>query len=331
MKKIGVLTSGGDSQGMNSAIYATVRSAIAHGMQVYGIRNGYRGLLAGNAEELTVKDVEGIVYRGGTVLGTARCEEMKTKDGLQKGAATLAKLGLEGLVIIGGDGSFRGAKELSTNYGVKVIGIPGTIDNDLAYTDYTLGFDSAVAVVVNNVVKLRDTMSANDRSCVVEVMGRDCGDIAVYSALACGADAVCVPEVKYNPDALADIVRHNISVGKFDNMIIVAEGIRSDGTLDKGREADKVMNNLLRRIPDLNVRSVVLGHLQRGGDASVFDRRLGILMGNKAVQCLAESKTDRVIGIKNDKVFDEDLLEALARPSVFNRNLYDIATSIVKY
>ena len=324
MKIIGVLTSGGDSQGMNAAVYATVRSALARGMTVYGIHHGYKGLIDGEVSRMSAKSVEGIIHRGGTVLGTARCLEMKTPEGQRKAVATLRKYGIEGLVVIGGDGSFQGAKVLSTLYGIKVIGIPGTIDNDLAYTDYTLGLHSRVNL-------LRDTMSCNDRTCVVEVMGRDCGDIAMFSALACGAEAVCIPEKEYDPDALVDVIKHNASVGKYDNIIIVAEGIRSDGTLDKGHEADKVVNDILRRLPDLNIRGMVLGHLQRSGDATVYDRRLGIDMGVHAVNCLAEGKTDRVIGIRNDAVFDEDMLTALAKKKQFNDRVYDLANSLAKY
>ena len=188
MKTIGVLTSGGDSQGMNAAVYATVRYGIDHGMDVYGIYDGYKGLIAGKVRKMTAKDVDGIIHRGGTVLGTSRCPEMKTDEGRQAAADTLKKYGIEGLVVIGGDGSFQGAKVLSTLYGVKTIGIPGTIDNDLAYTDFTLGFDTAVTVVVDSIKMLRDTMACNDRSCVVEVMGRRCGDIAVYGGLAAGSN-----------------------------------------------------------------------------------------------------------------------------------------------
>ena len=331
MKKIGVLTSGGDSQGMNAAVYATVRSALSHGLEVYGIYHGYTGLIGGEVRRLDAKSVEGIIHKGGTVLGTARCPELKTPQGRQQALQTLQRYGVEGLVVIGGDGSFQGAKVLSTQYGVKVIGIPGTIDNDLAYTDYTLGFDSAVAVVVNNVNLLRDTMSCNDRTCVVEVMGRDCGDIALHAALACGAEAVCVPEKGYHPDDLAQLIRHNAQVGKKDNIILVAEGIRSDGTLDKGHEADKVMKDILQRLPDLNIRSMVLGHLQRSGDATVFDRKLGINMGVHAVKCLVDGKTDRVIGIHNDVVFDEDMLEALAKQKHFDDSLYTLVGALAKY
>ncbi len=331
MKKIGVLTSGGDSQGMNAAVYATVRAALSANAEIFAIRHGYQGLIDGEVERMSAKSVEDIAHRGGTVLGTSRCPEMKTLQGQQKAVDVLNKYGIEGLVVIGGDGSFAGAKTLSTRYGVKVIGIPGTIDNDLAYTDYTLGFDSAVAVVADNVNLLRDTMSCNNRTCVVEVMGRECGDIAMFAALACGAEAVLVPELPYDPDAVAATIKHNANLGKFDNIVIVAEGIRFGGELVKGHVADNVMADLSARLPELNVRTMVLGHLQRSGNATVRDRLLGIEMGAHAVKCLAEGKTDRVIGVKNDVVFDEDMVEALAKTKVFNRAIYDLANNLVKY
>ena len=331
MKRIGVLTSGGDSQGMNAAIYATVRYALQKGLEVFGIYNGYQGLIDGKVEKLTAKSVENIAHRGGTVLGTARCPAMKTPQGQKKAVATLQQYGIEGLVVIGGDGSFNGAKVLSTKYGINTVGIPGTIDNDLAYTDFTLGFDSAVATVVNAVKVLRDTMSCNDRTCVVEVMGRDCGDIALYAGIACGAEVVLVPEVGLDIDKVVSTLKHNAKAGKLDNIIVVAEGIRSDGTLDKGKEADKVMAAIVERMPKINIRSMVLGHLQRSGDATVQDTLLGIRMGEHAVKCLVSGKTDRVIGIKCDKIFDEDIVEALAKTKKFDTNSYALAKALTKY
>ena len=331
MKKIGVLTSGGDSQGMNAAIYATVRYGLQHGFEVYGIRNGYKGLMNDDIIKLTAKSVEGIAHRGGTMLGTARCLEMKTVEGQQRAVATLNKHGIEGLVVIGGDGSFAGAKTLSTQYGIKTIGIPGTIDNDLAYTDYTLGFDTAVTIVANAVKDLRDTMSCNDRTCVVEVMGNRCGDIAVYAGLVCGAEAVLTPEVKYDVDTLVARLKANAKKGKLDNIILVAEGIRSRGELVKGKEADYIMEDILARMPKINIRSMVLGHLQRSGDATVQDRLLGIRMGAHAVQCLANGLTNRAIGIHNDAIFDEDIVEALAKTKGLNTALYELANNLSKY
>lgn len=331
MKKIGVLTSGGDSQGMNAAVYATVRAALSAGLTVYAIRRGYQGLIDGDIEKMSANSVDDIAHRGGTVLGTSRCPAMKTAEGQQIAVANLRKYGIEGLVVIGGDGSFAGANVLSTQYGIKVIGIPGTIDNDLGYTEFSLGFDSAVAVVADNVNMLRDTMSSNNRTCLVEVMGRECGDIAMFAALACGADAVLVPELPYDPESVARTVKHNAEMGKTDNIILVAEGIRFDGELIKGRVADRVMADLLQRLPDLNVRTVVLGPLQRSGNATVRDRLLGIRMGAHAVKCLVQGKTGRVIGVKNDAVFDEEIVTALAEKKVFNREVYELANSLAKY
>ena len=330
MKKIGVLTSGGDSQGMNAAIYAVVRYGIQHGFEVYGIRNGYKGLMTDDMVKMTAKSVEGIAHRGGTVLGTARCLEMKTVEGQQKAVQTLTKRGIEGLVVIGGDGSFAGAKVL-TEYGIKTIGIPGTIDNDLAYTDYTLGFDTAVTIVANAVKDLRDTMSCNDRTCVVEVMGNRCGDIAVYAGLISGAEAVYTPEVSYDADALVAKLKSNAKKGKHDNIILVAEGIRSRGELVKGKEADYVMEDILARMPNINIRSMVLGHLQRSGDATAQDRLLGIRMGAHAVECLANGLTNRAIGIHKDAIFDEDIVKALKKTKGLNTALYDLANNLSKY
>ena len=331
MKKIGVLTSGGDSQGMNAAIYAVVRYGLQHGFEVYGIRNGYKGLMTDDVIKLTAKSVEGIAHRGGTMLGTARCLEMKMVEGQQKAVATLTKHGIEGLVVIGGDGSFAGAKVLSTQYGIKTIGIPGTIDNDLAFTDYTLGFDTAVTIVANAVKDLRDTMSCNDRTCVVEVMGNRCGDIAVYGGLVCGAEAVLTPEVSYDADSLVARLKANVKKGKHDNIILVAEGIRSRGELAKGKEADYVMEDILARMPKINIRSMVLGHLQRSGDATAQDRLLGIRMGAHAVQCLANGLTNRAIGIHNDAIFDQDIVEALSKTKGLNTELYELANNLSKY
>lgn len=331
MKKIGVLTSGGDAQGMNAAIYATVRYGLENGLEVYGIRHGYQGLIDGDVVKLDAKSVEGIVHRGGTMLGTARCPSMRTEEGMAKAVATLNRHGIEGLVVIGGDGSFTGAKRLSTEHGIKTIGIPGTIDNDLAYTDFTLGFDSATAVVVDAVTKLRDTMSCNDRSCVVEVMGRDCGDIAIYAGLACGAEAILIPELGYDVDSVVKRIKRNATVGKFDNIILVSEGLRTDEN-GKGKVADRVMNDILERMPGLNIRTMVVGHLQRSGDATLQDRLLGIRMGAHAIKCLIEGKTNRVIGIKDNVIFDDDIVEALSQPKTFvAAKYYELADKLTKY
>ena len=316
MKRIAILTSGGDSQGMNSAYYAVVHHAIQNGLEVYGIKYGYKGLIEGKIERLDMQDVENVLHRGGTALFTSRCPEMKTTAGKQKAVENLRKYGIEGIIVVGGDGSFMGARALSVEYGINAIGIPGTIDNDLAYTDFTLGFDTAVENAVNNIKVLRDTVYCNDRSMVVEVMGRNCGDIALYAGIESGAEVIVVPEVPYDINKVVDRIKNNQAHGKMSNIVIVAEGA---GT------AEGVCKDIVERMPDLNIRSVNLGHLLRGGHASSQDRLLGIRMGVHAVDCLVAGKTSRVIGVHNNEIFDEDMVEALAKKRVFNKALYDLA------
>ena len=316
MKKIAILTSGGDSQGMNSAYYAVVHHAIQNGLEVYGIKYGYKGLIEGQIKRVYMHSVENVLHRGGTALFTSRCPEMRTTAGKQKAVENLKAHGIEGIVVIGGDGSFMGARALSVEYGINAIGIPGTIDNDLAYTDFTLGFDTAVENAVNNIKVLRDTVYCNDRSMVVEVMGRNCGDIALYAGIESGAEVIVVPEVPYDINKVVERIQSNQAHGKMSNIVIVAEGA---GT------AEGVCKDITDRMPNLNIRSVNLGHLLRGGHASSQDRLLGIRMGVHAVDCLVAGKTSRVIGVHNNEIFDEDMVEALAKKRVFNKALYDLA------
>lgn len=319
MKKIAILTSGGDSQGMNAAYYAVVHHAIRNGLEVYGIKYGYKGLIEGQVQRLSMHDVENVMHRGGTALFTSRCPEMRTVEGKQKAVENLRKHGIEGIIVIGGDGSFMGARALSVEYGINAIGIPGTIDNDLAYTDFTLGFDTAVEIAVNNIKVLRDTIYCNDRSMVVEVMGRNCGDIALYAGIESGAEAIVVPEVPYDLDRICNRIESNAQNGKRSNIIIVAEGADT---------AENVCKKISEKMPDLNIRSINLGHLLRGGHASSQDRLLGIRMGVHAVDCLVAGKTSRVIGIHNNVIFDEDMVEALAKKRVFNNDLYELAWNL---
>ena len=227
MKRIGLLTSGGDAPGMNAAIRAVVRTAIYFGMEVYGIERGYAGLIEDKMMPMEMRSVSDIVQRGGTKLRTARCLEMLTVDGQKQAVSTLERRGIEGLVVIGGDGSFRGAKCLTEDYGIPTIGIPGTIDNDLEYTDYTLGFDTAVNTCLEIINKLRDTMNSHERISVVEVMGRHCGDIALYAGIASGAEIIVVPEISYNLDDIVMRINRSRANGKHSNIIIVAEGVMS--------------------------------------------------------------------------------------------------------
>lgn len=312
MKRIGLLTSGGDAPGMNAAIRSVVRSGLYFGMEVYGIERGYAGLIDNNLVKMEMRSVSNIVQCGGTKLRTARCLEMLTKEGQQKALATLEKNGIEGLVVIGGDGSFRGAKVLS-EYGVPTIGIPGTIDNDLAYTDYTLGFDTAVNTCIDIINKLRDTMTSHERVCVVEVMGRHCGDIALYSGIASGAEIIVVPEIEFNMDEIVAKIRSSRANGKHSNIVVIAEGVMSAAKFAEQLQA----------VTEYSVRPTCIGHVQRGGSPSMSDRMLAAQFGNKAVRLLNEGIGNRVVGIHDNHIIDMDIIEAVSMKKAFNYELYE--------
>ena len=312
MKRIGLLTSGGDAPGMNAAIRAVVRSGIFFGMEVYGIERGYAGLIDDNLVKMEMRSVSNIVQCGGTRLRTARCLEMMTVEGQKKALDTLEKHGIEGLVVIGGDGSFKGAKTLS-EYGIPTIGIPGTIDNDLEYTDYTLGFDTAVNTCLDIINKLRDTMTSHERVSVVEVMGRHCGDIALYSGIASGAEIIVVPELPFDMNEIASRINRSRAHGKHSNIIVVAEGVMS---------AEKFANQL-QQVTEYSVRPTCIGHVQRGGSPTMSDRMLAAQFGNKAVRLLNDGIGNRVVGIRDNKIIDMDIIEAVSMKKTFNYELYE--------
>ena len=313
MKRIGLLTSGGDAPGMNAAIRAVVRSGIYFGMEVYGIERGYSGLMDDNVVPMEMRSVSNIVQCGGTKLRTARCMEMLTVEGQKRAVDTLEKHGIEGLVVIGGDGSFRGAKVLSEQYGVPTIGIPGTIDNDLEYTDYTLGFDTAVNTCLDIINKLRDTMTSHERVSVVEVMGRHCGDIALYSGIASGAEIIVVPEIAFDMNEIVSRINRSRANGKHSNIIVVAEGVMS---------AEQFANQLQEHTQH-SVRPTCIGHVQRGGSPSMADRMLAAQFGNKAVRLLNDGIGNRVVGIRDNKIIDMDIIEAVSMKKQFNYELYE--------
>ena len=313
MKRIGLLTSGGDAPGMNAAIRAVVRSALYYGMEVFGIERGYAGLIEDKVIPMEMRSVSNIVQCGGTKLRTARCNEMRTKEGQLQAVATLKKHGIEGLVVIGGDGSFQGARILSEQYGIPTIGIPGTIDNDLEYTDYTLGFDTAVNTCLDLINKLRDTMTSHERVSVVEVMGRHCGDIALYSGIASGAEIIVVPEIEFNMKDIVDSINHSRASGKHSNIIVVAEGVMSADAFSKELQAHT----------NYDVRPTCIGHVQRGGSPTMADRMLAAQFGNKAVRLLKDGIGNRVVGIRNNKIIDMDIIEAVSMKKTFNYELYE--------
>lgn len=317
MKRIAVLTSGGDSPAMNAAIRAVVRTGIEKGLKVYGVHRGYNGLISGEIFEMDRHSVSDIIQRGGTILRTARSEEFKTPEGRQKALNVIKVLKIDGIVVIGGDGSFHGA-ELLSDLGVPTIGIPGTIDNDLAYTDYTVGFDTALNTAIDAINKIRDTSSSHERVSVIEVMGRNCGDLAIYSGIAGGAEYVIVPEKPYTVEDICENIFKGKRSGKLHNIIILAEGVGGAQKLAKKIE----------EITSIETRATVLGYIQRGGSPSAFDRILASRMGSKAVEVLLEGKSARVIGIKNNKIIDMDIKEALAIPNVFDEELFNLSISL---
>lgn len=320
MKRIGVMTSGGDSPGMNAAVRAVVRCGIEKGMEVYGIYRGYEGLLDGDIRLLDRNSVGDILHRGGTLLKTARSERYKTPEGVKKGAEMLHTFGIEGVVVIGGDGSLHGGLELS-HHGITVMGLPATIDNDLNYTDSTIGFDTAVNTVLEAITKLRDTSSSHDRTTVVEVMGRHCGDIALYAGIAGGAEAILIPEVESDINGICKHIIEGRNRGKLHSIIIKAEGadISSD-------ELVKIIETRTGK----ETRLVVLGYLQRGGTPTLNDRKLATMTAAKAVDLLYEDSSSKAIGMSNGKVVAYDLAEALEFPREFDREMYDLIRVLSK-
>lgn len=314
MKKIAVLTSGGDAPGMNACIRAAVRFGLSKNMEMYGVMRGYEGLLKGDIFRMFRHYVTDIIQRGGTILKTARSERFFDEEGRKEARDRLAALGIEGLVVIGGDGSFNGAAKLACETDIKVACIPGTIDNDLNYTDYTLGFDTAVNTVLNAVNNIRDTMSSHDRACIVEVMGRSCGDIALFSAIGGGADAVVTPEKGLDLDALAAQLKQGEKLGKSSNIILLSEGVCSAQSLKEQ----------LAAVTDMTLRTVTLGHVQRGGSPSLRDRLLAARFGVKAIECLIAGKNAAAVGVRNEEIVADDLQKALAYPAANRSELFKV-------
>jgi 6-phosphofructokinase 1 len=317
MKRIGVLTSGGDSPGMNPAVRAVVRKAIFHNIEVFGVYGGYTGLINGNIKQLELGSVGDIIHRGGTMLYSARCEEFKTKEGQQKGIEQLNKLGIEGLVVIGGDGSYRGAKAL-TEQGYPCVGVPGTIDNDIAGTDYTIGFDTALNTVIDAIDKIRDTATSHERTFIIEVMGRDAGDIALWAGLAGGAETILIPEEDYNMQEIASRLKSGHERGKKHSIIVVAEGVCSATEFAKQ----------LKEATNYDTRISVLGHIQRGGSPTAFDRVLASRLGARAVELLLDGKGGRAVGIEKNELVDYDILEIFSRKHKIDMNLFNLSKEL---
>ena len=318
IKTIGVLTSGGDAPGMNAAVRAVVRAALKKGMTVYGVKRGYCGLLEDDIEPMDEMSVAGIISRGGTMLYTARSAEFRTEQGVLKAKATCEKYGLEGLVVIGGDGSFRGAADLSA-HGILCVGLPGTIDNDIACTDYTIGYDTAMNTAMEMVDRLRDTTESHDRCSVVEVMGRRAGYIALNAGIACGATTILIPEVDFDFERdVIDRMKKTQKTGKRHFIIIVAEGVGGVEEMAKKIEAEM----------GVETRATVLGHVQRGGSPTVRDRVVASQMGYKAVELLKQGIGNRVVAMQKDEIVDFDIFEALNMKKSIDLDLYKMAHEI---
>lgn len=298
MKKvnnIAVLTSGGDAPGMNAAIRAVVRTGIYHHLNVYGVMYGYKGMLTGEIFPMEGKSVANIIQRGGTVLKTARCKEFYEPEGRKRAYENLKKFGIDGLVVIGGDGSFKGAQKFSQEFDIPCIGLPGTIDKDIAGTDFTIGFDTAVNTAVEAIDKIRDTADAHDRLFIIEVMGRDAGYIALHSGIATGAEHILIPEHKTHIDDVIDSLTANERRSKMVNLIVVAEGDEFGG-------ADEVARHVKERMPQLDTRVTVLGHIQRGGSPTCLDRLVASRMGYAAVDALINGTHNVMVGIVNNEI-----------------------------
>lgn len=317
MKRIGVLTSGGDAPGMNAAIRAVVRKAIYEGLEVVGIFHGYQGLIEGHMETLTLGSVGDIIQRGGTKLFSARSVEFRTEEGQQKAVEQLKVNGIEGLVVIGGDGSYRGSMTLTKN-GFPCVGIPGTIDNDIPGTDYTLGFDTALNTVIECIDKIRDTATSHDRTFIIEVMGRDAGDLALWAGLAGGAETIIIPEVEFNIEEIVEKLKSGTARGKKHSIIIVAEGVMSGSEF-----ASQLMKHA-----NIDTRVSVLGHIQRGGSPTGRDRVLASLFGARAVEVLLAGHGGRAVGIQNHQVVDYDMNEAFEKSEVFDSLMYQLSKEL---
>lgn len=317
MKRIGILTSGGDSPGMNAAIRAVVRKAIYHKLEVFGIYYGYAGLLSGNIKKLEIGSVGDIIHRGGTMLYTARCEAFQTADGQQKAVEQLRAFGIEALVVIGGDGSFQGAQKLA-DLGLPAIGIPATIDNDIAGTDYTIGFDTALNTVIDAIDKIRDTATSHERTYVIEVMGRYAGDIALWSGLADGAESILIPEESYDMDQIVARLERGHVRGKKHSIIIVAEGAGSG--VDIGQK--------IKEETHLETRVTVLGHIQRGGSPSAYDRVLASRLGAESVELLLAGKRAQMVGMKNNQLYDCGLTDTLGNTHTIDEEMYKLSQQL---
>ncbi len=327
MRKIGVLTSGGDAPGMNAAVRAVVRTAIYHGVEVLGVRHGYSGLIRGDFVPMERRSVGDIIHRGGTILLSARSEEFRTPEGRLKAYQQMQQAGMEGLIVIGGDGSFTGALKLEQEFNFPVIGIPGTIDNDIACTDYTIGYDTAMNTIIDAINKIRDTATSHERTFIVETMGRHAGFLTLMSGLAGGAESILIPERQYSIDDIVEKLNTGYSHGKLHSIILVAEGIGDD--FKTNRDVNESMafavSKRIKEETNFETRVIILGHLQRGGSPTALDRILASRLGSKAVELLIAGEKGKMVGIVHDDVKAFDIEEALSHRKDINDEIVRLA------
>ncbi len=314
MNRIGVLTSGGDAPGMNAAVRAIVRKAIHYGIEIYGVHRGFMGLINSDFAKLDISSVGDIIHRGGTTLLTARCDEFKTEEGQRKALKNLEAFGIEGIIVIGGDGSLRGANALS-KLGIPTIGIPATIDNDIAFTDNCIGFDTAANTVVDALNKVRDTATSHERTFIIEVMGRRAGHLALYTGLASGAETILVPEIPFDLNAVCDKIEKGYIRGKLHSIIVVAEGAANSMEVGK----------VIQEKTGLETRVIILGHLQRGGNPSAYDRILASRFGGKAVDLIIQDTKDKMLGLINGELVITDIEKVLSATKPLDMELYQLS------
>ncbi len=314
MNRIGVLTSGGDAPGMNAAVRAIVRKAIHYGIEIYGVHRGFMGLINSDFIKLDISSVGDIIHRGGTALLTARCDEFKTEEGQKKALKNLEAFGIEGIIVIGGDGSLRGANALS-KLGIPTIGIPATIDNDIPFTDNCIGFDTAANTVVDALNKVRDTATSHERTFIIEVMGRRAGHLALYTGLASGAETILVPEIPFDLNAVCDKIEKGYIRGKLHSIIVVAEGAANSMEVGK----------VIQEKTGLETRVIILGHLQRGGNPSAYDRILASRFGGKAVDLIIQNTKDKMLGLINGELVITDIEKVLSATKPLDMELYQLS------
>jgi 6-phosphofructokinase 1 len=327
MKKIAVLTSGGDSPGMNPAIRSVVRTAIYYNLEVVGVKHGYKGLIEKDFIPMDRGSVADIIQRGGTVLLSARCEEFKTEAGRQRAYKNMQEEGIDALVVIGGDGSLRGVQKINAESEIKAVGIPGTIDNDLSCTDYTIGVDTAMNTILDAINKIRDTATSHERTFVIECMGRGSGYLALMTGLAGGAEYILVPEIDFDPKEVTDKIKQGFKRGKLHSLILIAEGVKAPfaDLSEYNGSPGMAMGDLIREGTGMETRVTILGHLQRGGSPTATDRVVASRMGHKAVDLLLQGKRDKMVNYKNNSIGSCDITDAIVKKSEIDMKIYQLA------